>query len=150
MLNAIKFYRIARYLYLKKVPFLPWLIDKIIFYMYNSVVPRTAQIGKGTFLAVGGVGVVIHPRSIIGDNVNIGASVTIGGRSGLYDVPKIGNNVFIATGARILGNVKIGDNAVVGANAVVINDVPENAVVGGIPAKIIKYRTDISKRYGEI
>lgn len=52
--------------------------------------------------------------------------------------PTIGNKVTIATGAKILGNIKIGDNSKVGANAVVLNDVPPNATVVGIPAKIVK------------
>ena len=92
MLNAIHFYRIARFLYVKKIPLLPWMVDKVIFFMYNSVVPRTSQIGKGTLLACGGVGVLIHPRSVIGENVNIGSNVTIGGRSGKPNVPIIGDN----------------------------------------------------------
>jgi serine O-acetyltransferase len=84
--------------------------------------------------------VIIHKRSIIGNNVIIGSNVTIGGRSGLIDVPIIGDNVYIATGAKILGNVKVGNYAVIGANAVVIKDVPENAIVGGVPAKILSLK----------
>ena len=134
MINAVDFYRMARFLYLKNIPLLPWIIDKVIFYMYNSVVPHTCEIGKATFLACGGVGVLIHPRTVIGQNVNIGSNVTIGGRSGKKNVPIVGNNVFIATGSKILGDLKIGDNA----------------VVVGVPAYIIKYRKDTSKRYGEV
>lgn len=54
-------------------------------------------------------------------------------------VPVIGNNVMLFSGCKILGNVKIGNNVVVGANAVVVKDVPDNAVVAGVPAKIISY-----------
>lgn len=149
MFNSIYLYRIARYLYLKRIPFIPWLIEKIIFLMYNSIVPKTAIIGKNTELVVGGVAVIIHPRSVIGNNVRIGASVTIGGKYPSPNVPVIGDNVYISTGARILGDVKIGNNAIVGANAVVLEDVPENAVVVGIPAKVIKFRASEDKRYGE-
>lgn len=148
MLNAIHIYRIGRFLHLKKIPILPKIFEKITFFMYNSVVPPTASIGEGTLLGYGGIGVLIHPKAVIGCNVKIGSNVTIGGKSGKPNVPVIGDNVFIASGAKILGDLLIGNNAVVGANAVVLKDVPENAVVGGIPAKILKYRTDTSKRYG--
>jgi serine O-acetyltransferase len=53
------------------------------------------------------------------------------------DTPSIGNNVTIYAGAKVLGNVKIGDNGTIGANSVVIQDVPPNATVMGVPAKII-------------
>lgn len=69
----------------------------------------------------------------------IGPNVTIGGRSGHYEVPIIGNNVEISTGSKVLGPIHIGNNATIGANAVVIKDVPENAVVAGIPAKVLKF-----------
>lgn len=52
-------------------------------------------------------------------------------------VPTIGNNVFIGAGAKIIGAVKLGNNIIVGANAVVTKDVPDGAIVGGVPAKII-------------
>lgn len=84
---------------------------------------------------------VIHARAEIGARCIIGQNTTIGGRSGHYPVPKIGNNVEICAGSRVLGPITVGDNAIIGANAVVIHDVPANAVVAGVPAKIIKMRT---------
>lgn len=83
--------------------------------------------------------IIIAQMSTIGKNVSIHQGVTIG-RSFYGNhagVPTIGDNVVVFPGAKIIGKVTIGDNAVIGANAVVVNDVPENAVVGGIPAKII-------------
>lgn len=53
----------------------------------------------------------------------------------------------IFSGAKVLGNIKVGDNAVIGANAVVTRDVPANAVVAGVPAKIIS--TDSSKCFNK-
>ena len=138
MLNAIFFYRIARFFYLHKVPFISKIIELLIFLVYNSRIPSSCIIGKGTKFAYGGIACVIHARSVIGANVKIGTNVTVGGRSGHYEVPVIGDNVYIATGAKVLGPIKIGNNAVIGANAVVIHDVEENAVVGGIPAKPLK------------
>lgn len=93
---------------------------------------------KGTKFAYGGIGVVIHARAVVGRNCMIGQGVTIGGKSGWYEVPVIGDNVEIHAGARVLGPVKIGDNVIIGANAVVVKDVPDNCVVAGVPARIIK------------
>lgn len=78
----------------------------------------------------------------IGDNLWVNHNVTIG-YTNETDCPTIGNNVRIGTGAVVIGKITIGDNAIVGANAVVVKDVPENAVVGGVPARIIKYRNDV-------
>lgn len=142
MLNAIKLYRLANWLYRHKIPVLPSLIKLMIFLIYNSNVPFQATIGKGSYLSYGGIGVVIHKRSVIGKDVVIGSNVTIGGRSGLEDVPVIGDNVYIATGAKVLGNIRVGNNSTIGANAVVIKDVPDNAVVAGVPAKIISYNKE--------
>lgn len=78
MLNAIFFFRISRWLYLHHVPFLPKLITLIVFLIYNSKVPYQAEIGKGTRLGYGGVGVVIHSKAKIGSYCSIGQQVTIG------------------------------------------------------------------------
>lgn len=140
MINAIKFYRIARFFYKRKIPFVPDLIKAIIFIIYNSSIPYECIIGKGSFFAYGGIGVVLHKRAKIGRNVVIGSNVTIGGKSGKWDVPVIADNVYISTGAKILGNVYVGEFVVIGANAVVIKDIPPNAVVAGIPAKILSFK----------
>lgn len=79
MLNAIFFYRISRWLYLHHVPFLPKLITLIIFLIYNSKVPYQAEIGKGTRLGYGGVGVIIHSKAKIGSYCSVEQQVTIGG-----------------------------------------------------------------------
>ena len=68
----------------------------------------------------------------------IGQGVTIGRQLDPEGVPVIGNNVYISAGSRILGNIKIGNNVIIGANSVVIKDVPDNSIVAGVPAKIIK------------
>lgn len=142
MFNAVHFYRIGHQLFLWRIPLLPKLIELIIFLLYNSKIPTSCEIGKESFFSYGGIGVVLHARCKVGNNVDIGTNVTIGGRSGNYEVPIIGNNVYIATGAKIIGPIKVGNNATIGANAVVINDVPENAIMAGVPAKLIKYKTE--------
>lgn len=138
MLNAIFFYRISRWCYLHHIPFVPQLITLLIFLIYNSKIPYKAKIENGTKFGYGAIGVVIHDRTIIGTNCIIGPNVTIGGRNGLFEVPIIGSNVEISTGAKVLGPIHIGNNAIIGANAVVIQDVPANAIVAGVPAKIIR------------
>ena len=140
MLNAIYFYRIGSWFSKRKLSFIAKIFELIIFLIYNSKIPSSSNIGKGSFFAYGGIGVVLHERTKIGRNCTIGTNITVGGRSGKYKVPSIGDNVYIATGAKVLGDINIGDNVIIGANSVVINDIPKNAVVAGIPAKIIKFR----------
>lgn len=79
MLNAIFFYRISRWLYLHHIPFLPKLITLVIFLIYNSKIPYQAEIGKGTLFGYGGIGVVIHSKSIIGYYCTVCQQVTIEG-----------------------------------------------------------------------
>ena len=64
-------------------------------------------------------------------------------------MPIIGDNVHISAGARILGPIKIGNNVIIGANAVVVKDVPDNCVVAGSPAKIIKENISLADFGGE-
>lgn len=138
-MNAINFYKLSRYLYLKKIPFLPGFIKKIIFIIFNSIVPYTSEIGVDSKFAYGAIGVVIHSKAKIGKRVIIGQNVTIGRALNPLGVPTIGDNVYISAGSRIIGNIKIGNNVIIGANAVVNKDVPNNCIVAGVPAKIIKY-----------
>ncbi|OUS69951.1 serine acetyltransferase [Paenibacillus sp. MY03] len=136
-MNSIKLYNIARFLYRKKIKILPKLFYYLIFFIYNSIIPYTAILGKGTRLNYGGIGVVIHKHAIIGEYVLIGTNVTIGGNFTSGKRPVIGNNVYVSTGAKILG-VNIGNNVIIGANCVVTKDVPDNSVVVGVPGRIIR------------
>jgi len=126
---------------LHRIPFIPKLVTLLIFLIYNSKVPYLARIGKGTKLGYGGIGVVIHSESVIGRNCSVGQQVTIGGGNSRYPgVPVIGDNVHMHKGAIIYGGITVGDNAEIGANAVVNKPVPDNAVVAGVPAKIIRIK----------
>ena len=93
------------------------------------------QIGPGLMFAHFSA-TVIHPGAVIADNCTIFTGVTIGSVRG-KGIPVIGSNVVLATGAKVLGNVKIGNNVMIGANSVVVKDIPENSVVGGVPAKVL-------------
>lgn len=89
---------------------------------------------------------MIHPEAVIGERCVIGTSVVIGGRGkGVLGGPIIGNDVYIGTGAKILGPIHIGNSVVIGANAVVIDDVPDNATVVGIPARIVSIEKRIAQ-----
>lgn len=142
MFNAYYFYLAANFLYRKKIPFLPKLIKLITFLIYNSSIAYECKIGKGTRFAYGGIGVIIHKDSVIKNNVIIGSGVVVGGKQGVDAVPLIEDNVVISTGSKVLGNIIVGKNSVIGANSVVIKDVPENAIVAGVPAKIIRIKKD--------
>lgn len=143
MLNAIFFYRISSWLYTHKIPILPKFITLLIFLIYNSKVPAQAVIGKGTKLGYGGIGVVIHKDAKIGKDCMIAQHVTIGSRNPKYPgTPNIGDRVYISHGAIVFGGIEVGDNVIIGANAVVNKPVPANAVVAGVPAKVIRYRSD--------
>ena len=84
----------------------------------------------------------MHPETIIGENCTIFQHTTFGAAhgKGKDGAPIIGDNVMVGVGASVLGKIKIGNNVSIGAHAVVVCDIPDNAVVVGIPAKVIKYK----------
>ena len=97
------------------------------------------NVGKNVQFVHNGLGVVIHPKTIIDDNVMIYQNVTIGGNTKIEDgkltnigAPHINHNTIIYSGAVILGPIEIGENCVVGANAVVTKSVPPNSTVIGV------------------
>lgn len=138
-------YVISHFVYRCRIPLVPHFIQIFIRIVFGCRVPYSAQIGKNTVLACGGIGLTIHANSVIGENCRIGTCVSIVGSKKHKEVPKIGNNVWVGTGARVIGPVKIGNNVVIGANAVVNKDVPDNVLVAGVPAKIVKENIDISE-----
>jgi serine O-acetyltransferase len=141
-LDAMTLYRLARKLYQRGVPVLPTVLRKAIYYLNSSYIPYEAEIGEGTQLGYGGIGVVIHKATKMGRHCLVSQQVTIGGRSGIEGAPVIGDYVRIGAGAKILGNIHIGDFAVIGANAVVLKDVPAATVVAGVPARVLRKDPD--------
>lgn len=119
----------------------------VIFPPFSSDFGKNLKIGKNVFINAGvriqdTGGVFIDEGSLIGHNVvlaTLNHELHPSKRQNLIPAPiHIGKNVWIGANATILQGVKVGDNAVIAAGAVVTSDVPENTVVGGIPAKIIK------------
>ena len=98
-----------------------------------------AEIGKGLFIDHGN-GVIIGETTIIGDNVTLYQGVTLGGTGKEQGKrhPTIGNNVMISAGAKVLGSFKIGDNSKIGAGSVVLEEVPPNSTVVGVPGRVVK------------
>jgi len=91
---------------------------------------------------------VINETTVIGNNVNLSQFTTIGSNHG--KAATIGDNVYIGPGVCIVEDVVIGNNACIGAGSVVVKDVPENATVAGVPAKVISYKSPgryIGNRY---
>lgn len=97
---------------------------------------KTSQIGGGLYIQHG-FATIITAESI-GKNVWINQQVTIGYNGD--KAPIIGDNVVIYAGAKVVGGVRVGNNVTIGANAVVTKDIPDNSVVGGVPAKILKMK----------
>ena len=133
------YYRLAHKLYLKKHYFLARYISQKGARKTGIEIHPGAQIGKGFFIDHGN-GVIIGETTIIGDNVTLYQGVTLGGTGKEHGKrhPTIGNNVMISAGAKILGSFTIGDNSKVGAGSVVLEEVPPNSTVVGIPGRVVK------------
>jgi len=119
--------------------FFAWNLQRLRI-KYGIHIFSSTKIGSGFLIGHMG-GIVVNSEAVIGMNCTILHDVTIGVSDivGEQAAPVIGDNVYLGSGARIIGPVKVGDNVVVGANCVVVKDVPENAVVIGVPARIVSY-----------
>lgn len=98
-----------------------------------------AQIGKGLFIDHG-AGVIIGETTIIGDNCTLYQGVTLGGTGKEHGKrhPTLGNNVMVSAGAKVLGSFKIGDNSKIGSGSVVLEEVPPNSTVVGVPGRVVR------------
>ncbi len=136
---AILFHRLGHFFYKHKMFFVARLISQISRGLTGIEIHPGAKIGKGLFIDHG-MGVVIGETCEIGDNVTIYHGVTLGGTGKDHGKrhPTIGNNVMISTGAKVLGPFKVGDNSRIAANAVVLQEVPEDSTVVGIPGKVVR------------
>lgn len=142
-MNLIKLYRIMRFFYTKRIPFIPKLIQLIIFLLYNSKVTGDTIIGKNTYFVCNGISTVLIPGTIIGDNCVLGLRLSTVRKFPYKDTAKIGNNVWIGPNCIIAGPVIIEDDAIIAGNSFVDKSVPKGAIVAGTPAKIIGWRKDL-------
>lgn len=137
-------YRLAHKLYKKKKYFLARWISQRAARKTGIEIHPGAQIGNGFFIDHGN-GVIIGETTIIGDNVTLYQGVTLGGTGKEQGKrhPTIGNNVMISAGAKVLGSFTVGDNSKIGAGSVVLEEVPPNSTVVGVPGRVVK-RNNIS------
>ena len=144
--KAVFFHRIANFFSVAKFDLIARIISQFSRFLTGIEIHPGAKIGKNLFIDHG-MGVVIGETSEIGENVTIYHAVTLGGIAPSVDSdsqrnekrhPTIGDDVVIGSGAQIIGPVKVGNGSRIAANAVVVNDVPENATMVGIPAKAIQ------------
>lgn len=144
-IHAMIAYRIAHFLYGKKIFFLARLISQLARFFTGIEIHPGAKIGKGLFIDHG-MGVVIGETTEIGDNVTIYHGVTLGGtgkETGKRH-PTVEDNVIIGAGAKVLGPILLRNGSRVGANTVVLKEVPENATVVGCAGRnIVKNANDI-------
>ena len=154
--KAVFFHRIANFFSVAKFDLIARIISQFSRFLTGIEIHPKAKIGENLFIDHG-MGVVIGETSEIGDNVTIYHMVTLGGISpsinsndqrGSKRHPTLMDNVVVGSGAQVLGPVVVGKNAKIGANAVVTKDVPENAVMVGIPAKNVGTATEEFKPYG--
>ena len=133
--------------YARKSPLLKYILYPVGLFLVNHYkykfgisIPLEAEIGSGFYIGHFG-GIIVYPFSKIGKNCNLSQGVTLGktNRGKKAGYPTIGDNVYIGPGAKVIGAVKVGNNVAIGANCVVTNDVPDNAVVVGIPGRVISY-----------
>lgn len=136
---ALLFHRWGHWFYKRKHFFVARLISQIARGLTGIEIHPGATIGKGLFIDHG-MGVVIGETCEIGDNVTIYHGVTLGGTGKDHGKrhPTIGNNVMISAGAKVLGPFKVGDNSRIAANAVVLQEIPEDSTVVGIPGKVVR------------
>ena len=144
--KAVMFHRIANFFHVAGFYLLARIISQTIRFFTGIEIHPGAKIGKNLFIDHG-MGVVIGETSEIGNNVTIYHAVTLGGISPSIDSerqrnekrhPTIGDDVVIGSGAQVIGPIKVGNRSRIAANAVVVNDVPDDSTMVGVPAKIIK------------
>ena len=106
--------------------------------LYGISIPARTSIAPGFYIGHYGC-IVVHPDTVIGRDCNISHGVTIGqtNRGRRAGVPTLGDRVYLGPGAKIIGRVHVGDDVAVGANAVVTTDAPANAVMVGVPARVV-------------
>jgi serine O-acetyltransferase len=160
--KAIFFHRIANFFSKAGFALIARIVSQFSRFLTGIEIHPAAKIGKNFFIDHG-MGVVIGETSEIEDNVTLYHSVTLGGISpstnsgeqrGVKRHPTLRNNVVVGSGAQVLGPVIVGAFAKIGANAVVTRDVPEHAIMVGVPAKNIRTKPEIKdtafKPYGII
>ena len=137
-LHAVWIYRLTHQLYKARLFLVARLISQWARAVTGVEIHPGAEIGKRLFIDHG-MGVVFGETAVVGDDVTIYQGVTLGGtgKDKGKRHPTIRNGVVIGAGAQVLGNITVGENSRVGAASVVIDDVPDNSTIVGVPGHII-------------
>lgn len=139
--QAVAAHRLIHFLHVRlRIPVLPRFLGLIVRWWTGTEIHPGARIGKGVFIDHA-AGVVIGESAVVGDNVTLFQGVTLGatGNEKTWKRhPTLETGVFVGSGARILGPVTVGKNARIGAGSVVLKDVPSNATVAGVPARVVR------------
>ena len=137
--KAILHYRIAHKLYLKKHYFLARWVSQRAARKTGIEIHPGATIGKGLFIDHGS-GVIIGETAELGDNITLYQGVTLGGTGKEQGKrhPTLKDNVMVSAGAKVLGSFTIGENSKIGAGSVVLEEVPPNCTVVGVPGRVVK------------
>ena len=137
--HAVIMYRISHKLYTCGFKTLARAVSQFARFLTGIEIHPGAKIGKGLFIDHG-MGVVIGETTEIGDNCLLYQGVTLGGTGKEHGKrhPTIGDNVMISAGAKILGSFTIGENSKIGAGSVVLEEVPPNCTVVGVPGRVVK------------
>ena len=132
-------YRLAHKLYNHKMYFLARYVSQRGVRKTGIEIHPGATIGEGLFIDHGN-GVIIGETTIIGNNVTLYQGVTLGGTGKEHGKrhPTICDNVMISAGAKVLGSFTVGENSKIGAGSVVLEEVPPNCTVVGVPGRIVK------------
>ena len=136
--QAVQAYRVGHHLWTKGHKDLAYFIQMRVSEIFGVDIHPAARIGQGIMIDHAH-SIVIGETAVVGDNVSMLHSVTLGG-TGKEEQdrhPKIGNGVLIGAGAKVLGNIKVGNCSRIAAGSVVLQDVPPCKTVAGIPARIV-------------
>ncbi len=136
--HAIVAHRVIHSLYRTGLPLLPRFFANLSRFLTGIEIHPAASIGKGVFIDHG-MGVVIGETAKVGEGCTIYQGVTLGGTSLSHAKrhPTLGRNVVVGVNSTVLGAIAVGDNARIGGGSVVVKDVPANATVVGVPARIV-------------
>lgn len=149
--HALTLYRFAHALTKRKIPLLPLILTRVSQTLFGVDIDPQAQLGPAMVI-VHGFGIVVGNEVIIDGECVIFHGVTLGNKGTEWvpsddedGQPVVGKNCILSAGAKLLGPISVGDNCIVGANAVVVKDVPEGQIIGGVPARILNQRPPLGR-----
>lgn len=138
-LHAVMYYRVAHWCFTHHLRFLGRWLSQLAKRRTGVEIHPAAKIGRRLVIDHG-AGIVIGATAEIGDDCLLYQGVTLGGTGAAREKrhPTLGNNVMVGCGAKVLGPFRVGDNARIAANSVVLEEVPPNSTVVGVPGRVVR------------